>query len=178
MFVVFIHGPVASGKLTVARELAAMSGLPLFHNHLTIDLVLSLFPFGSTGFMALRERIWLDAFEAAAAADRSFIFTFAPERTVRPGLISDLAGLVERYGGAVHFVELTCPEDTIEQRLSSESRKHFGKLTAVDEYRALRAAGQFMFPVLPPPIISVPTHVTPPDEAARQIFSALQQVTG
>ena len=84
MRLVFIHGPAASGKLTVARELAARTGLSLFHNHLVVDALLAVFPFGSPAFVDLRERIWLDVFAAAAAEDRSMIFTFHPEASVAP----------------------------------------------------------------------------------------------
>ncbi len=37
MKLVFIYGPPASGKLTVARELAALTGYKLFHNHLVVE---------------------------------------------------------------------------------------------------------------------------------------------
>ena len=88
MHLIFIHGPAASGKLTVARELAKLTGLPLFHNHLVVDAVAALFPFGSAPFVRLREETWLAAFREAAEADHSLIFTFAPERTVRPEFIA------------------------------------------------------------------------------------------
>jgi shikimate kinase len=39
---VFIVGPPAVGKMTVGYELAAQTGLKLFHNHQTIELVLEL----------------------------------------------------------------------------------------------------------------------------------------
>ena len=44
MNLVFIYGPPAVGKLTVAKELSLITGYPLFHNHLTRDLVHELFP--------------------------------------------------------------------------------------------------------------------------------------
>lgn len=37
MKLLFIYGPPASGKLTVAREPAALTGYRLFHNHLVVD---------------------------------------------------------------------------------------------------------------------------------------------
>jgi hypothetical protein len=40
---IFIYGQLASGKLTVARELAARTGVALFHNHLVVDAVGSVF---------------------------------------------------------------------------------------------------------------------------------------
>ena len=66
--VLFIHGPAAAGKHTVGSRLAELSGLPLFHNHLTVDLVSTLFEFGSDGFVQLRADIWKAAFRAAAIA--------------------------------------------------------------------------------------------------------------
>ena len=35
--VVWIYGPPASGKLTIARELSTLTQLPVFHNHLAVD---------------------------------------------------------------------------------------------------------------------------------------------
>ncbi len=66
MNLIFIHGSPAVGKLTVARELAKLTGFRLFHNHLTVDLVSSIFDFGSEPFVLLREQIWLAAFAEAA----------------------------------------------------------------------------------------------------------------
>src|SRR5688500_20387399 len=58
---VFIVGPPAVGKMTVGAALAARTGLRLFHNHRTIDLVLPFFAFGSPPFgrlvTAFRRRI-------------------------------------------------------------------------------------------------------------------------
>lgn len=50
---VFIIGPAAVGKMTVGAELARRTGLRLFHNHQTIDLVLQFFPFGSPPYKRL-----------------------------------------------------------------------------------------------------------------------------
>lgn len=55
--VIFLHGPPAAGKYTIGRELARLTGWPLFHNHLVVDLLLGLFPFGSSAFVAHRERL-------------------------------------------------------------------------------------------------------------------------
>ena len=39
MQLVFIHGPAACGKFTVASEFATLSSMRPFHNHLTVDLI-------------------------------------------------------------------------------------------------------------------------------------------
>jgi chloramphenicol 3-O-phosphotransferase len=149
MKLIFIHGAPAVGKLTVARELATLTGFRLFHNHLTVDLATSLFPFGSEPFILLRERIWLAAFAEAARNNVSLIFTFNPERTVRERFIQDTIDMVKAEGGKVVFVELTCSEADLERRLEDASRKEFGKLASVEQYRSLKDAGAFDFPKLP-----------------------------
>jgi len=90
MYIVFIHGPAASGKHTVGSRLSEITGLPLFHNHLAVDVAKSLFSFGTPSFNKLRAAIWRTAFEEAAASNQSFIFTFHPEASVEPSLIDDL----------------------------------------------------------------------------------------
>jgi hypothetical protein len=172
MDVVFLHGPPAAGKHTLGQRLAERLGIPLFHNHLTVDLVATLFPFGSPGFVALRERIWLEAFRLAAQAGRSFVFTFNPEATVDPELIGRLERTVTAAGGRVLYVELGCAEEEIERRLGNESRARFGKLTDLGLYRRIRAAGGFDFPALPPPVVVIDTGSTGVEEAVEAIEQA------
>jgi dephospho-CoA kinase len=82
MKLIFIYGPPASGKLTIARKLSELTGLPVFHNHLIVDAVQSVFPFGTPTFNALRESFWLTMMREAARERRSLLVTFAPEPTV------------------------------------------------------------------------------------------------
>jgi len=173
MRLIFIHGAPAVGKLTVARELAKLTGFRLFHNHLTVDLVTSLFPFGSEPFVLLREKIWLAAFAEAARQKLSLIFTFNPERTVRERFIQDTIEVVEKESGEVVFVELTCAEDELERRMEIASRKEFGKLASVEQYRELKDAGAFEFPELPQGI-SVDTTNRLPADTAQLISKYLQ----
>jgi chloramphenicol 3-O-phosphotransferase len=165
MKLIFIHGAPAVGKLTVARELASLTGFRLFHNHLTVDLVSSLFPFGSEPFILLREQIWLAAFAEAARQNLSLIFTFNPERTVRQRFIQDAIEVVEAAGGKVVFVELTCVENELERRMEDASRKEFGKLASIEQYRSLKATGAFEFPKLPEGLSVDTTNRSPADSA-------------
>ena len=177
MYIVFIHGPVASGKLTMAKELSRLTDLPLFHNHLCVDLVTSLFEFGSSPFIQLREHIWLGAFKEAAIAGRSLIFTFAPESTVSPSFIDRCRQVVEDNDGQVHFIEITCPDEVIEARIENPSRGKFGKLNSVEFYRQLKADGAFAFPPLPIPIVSISSHTHSPQDAAQIIKAQLDALT-
>ena len=141
-----LFGPPASGKLTIARELSRLTGWKIFHNHLTVDLLLELFEFGSDSFVKLREKIWLEVMKEAAPA--GLIFTFAPEKTVAPDFLQRLAAAIP---GKTHFVELRCPESEIEARLGSSNRLGTGKLSSVDLYRDLKSRGVFNIDGLPTP---------------------------
>jgi hypothetical protein len=172
MLLVFIHGAPAVGKLTVARELATLTGFPLFHNHLTVDLVSSLFAFGTPPFVSLREQIWLAAFAEAARNDLSLIFTFNPERTVKEEFVQKTINVVAEAGGRVVFVELTCSEAELERRMEEPSRKEFGKLASLEQYRSLKGAGAFEFPKLPSQI-SIDTTNQAPAVTAKLISDHL-----
>ena len=174
MRLIFIHGPAASGKFTVAKELAAATGLPLFHNHLVVDTLLAVFPFGSPGFMALRERMWLDVFAAAAAEDRSLIFTFHPEASVTPDFPQRAAALVEDAGGRVDFVALTCARQIVEARVEAPARQAWGKLSSLALLRDLEAAGAFDYPALPASAVTIDSGAMEPDAAAALIRAELE----
>jgi len=173
MRIIFIHGPAAAGKLTIARELAARTGLALFHNHLTVDLLLAVFPFGSPEFVTLREQIWIDVMTAAAQARRGLIFTFNPENTVRNSFVPSLVDRVGDHGGRIDFVQITCPESVIEERLAAPSRMTMRKLTSVGLYRELRAQGAFATPVLPTPAVVFDSSQMLPAAAAALIVDRL-----
>lgn len=173
MIVVFIHGPVASGKHTIGKLLAGRTGLPLVHNHLAVDEALARFPFGSPGFLDLRAKLWRAAFEEAAAARRSFIFTFNPEATVDPQLIEEMHAIIERAGGRVHYVELACPREAILARLGNESRSAFGKMTDRGLYEDIERQGGFEFPPLPEPLLRIDTGQVTAEAAAARIAAAL-----
>jgi chloramphenicol 3-O-phosphotransferase len=172
LWLLFLHGPPAAGKLTVARELEALTGFRLFHNHLAVDLLESVFEFGSPPFVELREQLWLSVFRQAARTDVSLIFTFAPERTVRPGFPDAAEATVRGEGGSVCFVALRCAESEFERRLADPSRAAFGKLRSVEKYRELRDTGVFEFPPLRADL-EVDTEVLSPAEAARRIQTGL-----
>jgi hypothetical protein len=149
MNLIFIHGAPAVGKLTIARELANLTGYRLFHNHLTVDLVTSVFEFGSAPFVLLREQIWLSVFQEAVRNNLSLIFTFNPERTVRERFIQDAIDIVEAGNGKIIFIELTCSADELERRLQSPSRSQFGKLNSLELFQQLKEGGAFEFAKLP-----------------------------
>lgn len=174
MKLVFLYGPVASGKLTVARALATATGLPVFHNHLVVDAVAAVFPFGSPAFVRLREQFWLSTFREAAADGRSLIFTFAPEPTVAADFPERVRSTVAATGGEVDFVRLAVPDADQERRLVNADRAAFGKMRSVDLLRQLRAELKACEDRMPPPALTIDTRALAPEEAARRVAEALR----
>jgi hypothetical protein len=164
----------ATGKLTVARELAAKTGYKLFHNHLVVDLLLSVFEFGSPEFVRLREDIWLSVMKAACDAGiLGLIFTFAPERTVRQSFVNEVEKVVSEAEARLDFVELVCPLEELKPRMGDATRNEFGKLTSVELFEQLLADGTFESPKMPEAAVRIDTSVFSPIEAADQIASSL-----
>lgn len=138
MQLIFLHGPAAAGKLTTARALERRVGYPVFHNHLVVDTLTTVLPFGSEGFIRLREQFWLDVFAEAARSGRSLIFTFAPESTVAAGFPARVRETVERHGGSVCFVRLAVSDEEQERRVENPDRGEFHKLNDLETLRQLR----------------------------------------
>jgi hypothetical protein len=177
MRLIFIYGLPATGKLTVAQELSKCSNFKLFHNHLVVDLLLSIFDFGSAPFIELREQIWLSVFDQACRSQLAgLIFTFNPERTVRPNFVEQTVDMVHQSGGRVNFVELTCPLAELKRRIDSPSRLQYRKLSSLSLFEQLHADGEFDTSHMPKPDITIDTSLCGPREAAAQISTALRLI--
>lgn len=175
MEIIFVYGPVAAGKLTVCRELAKLTGLPLFHNHLVVDAVGAVFPFGSEPFIRLRESFWLQTFTEAARSGRSLIFTFAPEATVEPGFPDRVGAAIQPFGGSVVFVSLTLSREEQERRIGRADRSEYGKLTSVDLFRELRDSFDASMAAMPAAELSINTGSCAPADAAARIAAHLSR---
>ena len=71
-----IIGPPAVGKMTVGQELEKITELKLFHNHVTIEMVLPYFEMDSPSFKKLVKSFRMQMFEEVAKNDMGLIFTY------------------------------------------------------------------------------------------------------
>jgi hypothetical protein len=171
---IFLHGLPGVGKLTVARELARLTGYKLFHNHLAVDLVGSVFEFGTRPFVELREMIWLAVFSQAVAEHLDgLIFTFAHDRSVRSTFFTDMERTIETGGGKVCYVELRCSPEELERRLVEPSRREFGKLDSVAWFRELKDLAAFKVPDIRDGLL-VETTAMSAVETAEEIIRRLE----
>jgi hypothetical protein len=175
MNLIFFSGLPGVGKLTIAKELKNLTGFKLFHNHLTVDLLLSVFEFGSPAFVELRESIWLSVFEQACRSSLSgLIFTFNAENSVRQSFITKTQDLMASESGEIRFIEVVCPEAELRNRLDSPSRREHKKLTSWSQYQQLKSAGVFDSPVLPAPALVLDSCELDPVLAARKVVDSFR----
>ena len=125
MKLVLIFGNTAVGKMTVGQELAKITDLKLFHNHMMIEPVLEVFG-GWRGDVITRLREVI--FEEYAASDGyGLIFTFmwAFDSQEDWDYVRHITGLFEKQGAEVCYVELVAPQSVRLERNASENRlKH------------------------------------------------------
>jgi AAA domain len=133
MKLIFIYGAPGTGKLTVAREVSRLTGLRLFHNHLTVDLAASLFDHGSAEYFDYVRHLRIEAFERAAKADVDLVFTFWYSSISAPS-VERYRNVIETAGGEVLFTRLHCRPEILEQRVTSASRQNW-KISSVQELR-------------------------------------------
>lgn len=175
MTLVFISGLPGVGKLTIARELAELTGFPLFHNHLTVDLLLSVFDFGSPPFVELRESIWLSVFEQSLKSNLpGLIFTFNAENSVRQSFVEKTVELFAAHRSPIHFIQLTCCEAELERRMNAPSRRDYKKMTSWSDFQRLKTEGIFDSPKLPPAELTLNTDQLSVPAAAGQIADLLR----
>jgi hypothetical protein len=176
---VYLYGPPAAGKLTVGELVAERTGFRLFHNHLTVNAVREIFPFGSPAFIEVIQRLRLDVFATAARAGTSLVFTNnsiwgGPGARERFAAFADRAArAVADEGGRTLFVSVTAPIGALEARVADDSRAAHGKLVDVGRLREMLAEHH------PEPLhdddLVVDTGALPPRSAAELIVAALER---
>jgi len=122
---IILFGPQAVGKMTVGQELAKITDLKLFHNHMTIELVLPFFSYGSEPGKRLVSSFRRQIFEEVANSDLyGLIFTFVWAFDMESDwqYVQSLTELFESKGADVYWVELEADLDVRLERNKSANR--------------------------------------------------------
>jgi hypothetical protein len=122
---VILFGPPSVGKMATGKELARLTGMRLFHNHMALEPVLQLWPYGSPPFERIVRQFRNAVFEEAARDDGpGLIYTCMWDLDdVETGRYID--GVVKSFearGAEVHFVELSASLEVRLQRNRTELR--------------------------------------------------------
>jgi chloramphenicol 3-O-phosphotransferase len=170
MNLVFIYGPPAAGKLSVATELAIRTDYTLFHNHQSIEFVKPIFPRGTPLFERMIETIRLLVIEEAARADLlGMIFTFVYAHPEDAPFVERVVDAVERHGGLVYFVQLVCDPATLGTHVANESRTAHGKITSPDTLHDVLHQRDLFTPLPGRHSLQIDSKQTTPHEAAQHI---------
>ena len=177
MKLIIIHGPPAAGKLTIANEVAKLTGFKVFHNHLSIDCVKPVFEFGSEAFWRINATIREETIAEAARAGIDMLHTFCYAKGPDDKGFARLIAAAEDHGGEVHTVLLLCDDEVRRARIANESRVRIGKLTDPDSVTRSRELHDLESPFPGRETLVIDTTDTSPETAARRIIDhfGLQQ---
>lgn len=128
MKMIFLYGPPAVGKLTVAKELAKLTSFKLFHNHLTVDLVSSLYEWGSPKYWVQLRYIREQLLANLAQDNIDIIFTFVYAAGEDEEVMERMFKKVEENGGEVLLVQLKTSVEKLKERIVAEDRRQFKKM--------------------------------------------------
>ena len=157
MDLVILFGPQAVGKMTVGEELQKLTGLTLFHNHMTIDLVLKFFSWeeGQDLIHTFRDEIMKKM--ASSKNQRGMIFTYvwAFNEQADWKYIEHVCDIFKEHN--IYFVELNADVETRLHRNATENRldKKWTKrdidwsneelLMSLDNYRLVSKEGEIPY---------------------------------
>ncbi len=181
MRLVVIIGPPAVGKATVGKALAERYGFKLFHNHVTLDMVATIFDWGTPSHRKLVEEFRQRVIEEAAEVGVDLVFTYVwafsesndgdPIRRYREAVLA--------HGGHVFFVELQADLETRMARNGLESRRLMKQRSAeastpewiaeMDEKYSFDSGGTLPFA---DPQVRLETSSATPEETAEAIARA------
>lgn len=170
MKLIIIHGPPAAGKLTVSREVAMRTGFKVFHNHVSIDCVKTVFEFGSMPFWRVLKTIREETFAEAARSGISLIHTFCYAKGPDDEQYERMIECVESKGGEVHSVLLYCDDEVRRRRIVADERQQIGKLTDPDSIDMSRERYDLFSPLPGRETLEIDTTYVLPDVAAARII--------
>jgi hypothetical protein len=182
--------------MTVGHALAARTGLRLFHNHVTSDVVTRFFDYGTPAYGRLVREFRTRVFEEVAASDLPgliFTYVWAFDDAGDAAFVERLAGVFRARGRPVYLVELEAPlavrlernagafrlAEKPTKRDLDASRRH---LLDVDARYRLNSAGTFAEPGARPPwldgYLRLANAELAPEDAAACIAAAFDLARG
>jgi hypothetical protein len=176
---VVLTGPPAVGKMATGMALSQITGFPLFHNHMSVELVLPFFPFGSSPFVRLVGEIRRRIFEEVSQSPHEgliFTWAWALDEPEARDFIDEAMEIFAARGGRTVFAELRADlenrlrRNRTELRLQEKPSKRDvvaseARLLAADDRYRMNSDGDFPFPDLHLSVDN--SHLEPEEVAAR-----------
>jgi hypothetical protein len=153
----FVVGPPAVGKMSVGQAITERTGMRLFHNHISIELALRYFDYGTPSFQRIDGEIRRLVTEEVAASDLPglvFTFVWAFDLPEEQAYIDGYAKPFRDRGARVLFVELEatqaerlmrngCVSRLAEKPSKRDLEASRDRLIAADARYQLNSGGKF-----------------------------------
>lgn len=175
MKLIFIYGPPAVGKLTVAEKLSELTKVPVFHNHHSRDIVKDIYGDDLMQHYALVDKIRFDVMEYCTQNNTDLIFTYVYGGVEDDIKVRSFMDKVESNGGQILFVELSADANDLINRVDNDSRKRFKKLLDKKIMTELtQDMSRFTIPFVN--ALKINTSTTKPHESAEIIARKLDLI--
>lgn len=125
MKLVFLIGNCAVGKMTVGQELMKLTGLRLFHNHMTIEPVIEVFGhYNPQAVFRIRE-VFFEEFAKSDNYGMIFTYMWAFDQQADWDYVEHVKQIFAPYGTEFYYVDLVAPQEVRLKRNRTENRlKH------------------------------------------------------
>lgn len=175
---VCILGDSAVGKMTVGQELERLTGFSLFHNHMTIELVLDVFKsFHIPAIEALRKTIFNEFIKTDLPG---MIHTLQLPFDVKEEIeyLEQLIDFFESNGVTSYIIELDAALEERLRRNKTENRLHHKpskRNIEISENRLLNAYHKYRFISMPgeikhPRFLQIDNTSLDPKDVAQMIY--------
>lgn len=125
MKLVMIFGDAAVGKMTVGQELMKMTNLRLFHNHMTIEMVIDVFGYYDANVVAKLREVIFESFAESQNEGLIFTYMWAFDQQSDWDYVNHVSEIFKKQGAELYYVELIAPLEIRLVRNATENRlKH------------------------------------------------------
>ena len=122
MKLVVIFGSIAVGKMTVGQELAKITELKLFHNHMTIEPVIEMFGYYEGKTVKRLRQVFFEEFSKSDNYGMIFTYVWAFDLQSDWDYIKYVSDLFNKEGAELYYVELVSSQEVRLQRNATENR--------------------------------------------------------
>jgi hypothetical protein len=174
-----IYGPPAVGKLTVAKEIARLTGLKLFDNHLTVNVVQPIFGWNSEAYFRTLRAVRLTVIAEAARQGIDLVGTMV---YLHPGslpYIEQLEELLASLGAELCLLRLMAERAVLDKRVVDEDRAAYHKIATTEGLDRYLSSGAVGHAIPSRDSLTIDnTDLTPTDVAMRAISHYGLESTG
>ena len=122
MKLLLLIGNAAVGKMTVGQELMKITGLRLFHNHMTIEPVIEIFgQYNGEAINRLRQVVF-EEFAKSDCYGMIFTYMWAFDQQADWDYVEHVKSIFAPYGTEFYYVELVTSQEKRLERNVTENR--------------------------------------------------------